>query len=44
MDYEEPVVEVVGPARELIQTYAGPYNDGGGWSFSEGFICSALED
>ena len=45
MDYETPVVEVVGEAGELIQTYLGPRNDGGGWTFSYGLaICSVLEN
>jgi len=33
MDYEAPVLEMVGSASELIQAYAGP-TDGGGWAFS----------
>lgn len=44
MNYEAPAVEKVGPASELIQTYAGPFYDGGGWSFSQGYICSVLEE
>jgi hypothetical protein len=42
MEYETPTVEVVGPASELIQAYAGPHTDGGGYEFSQGFACSAL--
>jgi hypothetical protein len=34
MDYEAPVLEMVGSASELIQAYAGPTTDGGGWAFS----------
>lgn len=36
MDYEAPVVEVVGPASHLIQNYAGPHTDGDGYQFSQG--------
>jgi hypothetical protein len=34
MDYEAPALEMVGSASELIQAYAGPTTDGGGWAFS----------
>jgi len=44
MNYEAPAVEIVGPASELIQAYAGPRMDGGGWTFSQGAICSVLEE
>jgi hypothetical protein len=43
MEYETPTVEVVGPASELIQAYAGPRYDGNGYIYSQGFTCSALE-
>jgi hypothetical protein len=44
MEYETPTVEVVGPASELIQAYAGPRMDGNGYQFSLGFTCSVLEE
>jgi hypothetical protein len=44
MKYETPTVEVVGPASELIQAYAGPRTDGDGYAFSLGLTCSALEE
>lgn len=44
MDYETPVVEIVGEASELIQTYFGPRIDGGGWQLSQGLIWSVLEE
>lgn len=44
MDYEAPAFEVIGRASELIQAHAGPQNDGGGWQFSQGLICSPLEE
>jgi hypothetical protein len=44
MNYESPAVEIVGQASELIQTFYGPRIDGGGTSFSQGAICSELEE
>lgn len=44
MDYEAPVVKVVGSASELIQTYLGPRFDGAAWIFSQGAISSVLEE
>lgn len=44
MEYEAPAVEAVGCASELIQAYAGPYTDGGGWQLSQGAVVSALEN
>jgi hypothetical protein len=44
MEYETPAVEVVGPARELIQASAGPRTDGDGYFFSQGFVCNPQEE
>jgi hypothetical protein len=44
MDYETPAIEILGPASELIQAYVGPLTDGGGYSFSQGYMCSPLEE
>jgi hypothetical protein len=44
MKYETPTVEVVGPASELIQAFAGPRTDGDGYVFSWGLGYSALEE
>ncbi len=37
MNYEQPEVEVVGAASELIQASNGPSNDGSGYAFSLGW-------
>lgn len=44
MAYEEPKVEVAGAASELVQAFAGPYMDGGGYQFSMGFIAQAATE
>ena len=44
MEYHTPTVELMGPASELIQAYVGPLTDGGGYTFSQGNICSPLEE
>jgi hypothetical protein len=44
MEYEAPTVEVVGQASELIQAYLGPRTDGDGYTFSQGFADSGLEE
>jgi hypothetical protein len=43
MEYKTPVVEVVGPAKELIQAYMGPRMDGDGYQFSLGLVCNPEE-
>jgi hypothetical protein len=44
MEYSEPVIDVAGPASELVQAYVGPRSDGDGYQFSQGgFICSPEE-
>jgi hypothetical protein len=40
MEYMTPVIEVTGPAAELIQAYAGPRTDGDGYQFSLGLVCN----
>ncbi len=42
MDYDAPLVEVIGQASELIQASCGPRYDGDGYVFSQG--CSALDE
>lgn len=44
MDYEAPAVEVVGTASNLIQNYMGPWTDGDGHTFSQGAMCSNIEE
>jgi hypothetical protein len=44
MKYETPRIDDVGPARELIQAYIGPRYDGDGSIFSQGAVCSPLEE
>lgn len=44
MEYEAPVIEEVGSASDLVQTYCGPALDGGGYEFSLGCLASSLED
>jgi hypothetical protein len=44
MEYETPVVEVVGPASDLIQAYAGPRMDGDGYMYSQGLTCGPQEE
>jgi len=44
MNYEAPTIEVIGKASALIQAYAGPRYDGGGYEFSQGLICSLIEE
>jgi hypothetical protein len=41
--YESPSIEVVASASTMIQAYAGPYSDGGGYLFSWGFVCGPEE-
>ncbi len=43
MEYTTPVVEVVGPAKDIVQAYAGPRTDGNGYIFSQGFGCNPEE-
>jgi hypothetical protein len=43
MEYITPVIEVTGPARELIQAFMGPRTDGDGYSFSLGLVCNTEE-
>jgi hypothetical protein len=43
MEYTTPVIEVAGPARELIQASMGPRTDGDGYQFSQGFTCDPEE-
>jgi hypothetical protein len=44
MEYSAPVIEVAGPARELVQASMGPRSDGDGYQFSQGgFVCSPEE-
>ena len=38
MEYASPEVEVVGKAKELVQAFAGPRQDGNGQVFSQGFL------
>lgn len=44
MDYEAPVVEMVGPANELVQNYMGPSIDGDGYALSLGWTRSTIEE
>jgi len=44
MVYEEPKVQVAGVASELIQAFAGPYEDGGGYQFSMGGVAQAATE
>jgi hypothetical protein len=45
MVYERPELDVVGTATELIQAFAGPFDDGGGYAFSLGWAAhTAIED
>jgi len=41
MEYQTPVVELIGPASELVQASCGPRFDGDGYLFSLG--CQALD-
>jgi len=41
MEYEAPVVELMGQASEMIQASCGPRYDGDGYLFSWG--CQALD-
>jgi hypothetical protein len=43
MEYEKPEISDVGVAGQLIQALYGPYYDGGGYTYSQGAICSSLE-
>jgi hypothetical protein len=44
MDYETPTLELMGPASDLIQAYAGPRTDGDGYAFSQGFTGCLQEE
>jgi len=44
MEYEAPALEVVGSASELVQNFAGPRTDGDGFEFSQGAMCSGIEE
>ncbi len=44
MRYEMPTVEQIGLASELIQAYLGPREDGDGYIYSQGALCSPLEE
>jgi hypothetical protein len=44
MEYTTPVIEVAGPARELIQAYAGPRTDGDGYIYSQGLVSNLTEE
>lgn len=44
MDYTAPVVEVIGPASELVQDFMGPTCDGDGYSLSFGWVITPLEE
>jgi hypothetical protein len=44
MIYETPEVDVIGTASDLIQNFAGPRTDGDGREFSQGAICSSIEE
>jgi hypothetical protein len=45
MDYEQPELEDVGTASELIQATYGPSNDGCGYALSFGFVAhSTVEE
>lgn len=44
MEYTTPVIEVAGPASELIQASMGPYMDGDGYQFSLGLACNPEEE
>jgi hypothetical protein len=44
MNFEEPVVEVVGPATELIQTQSGGHLDGGNLHHSRIQMLTPLEE
>jgi hypothetical protein len=44
MRYETPEVDVIGTASDLIQNFAGPRTDGDGFEFSQGAICSNIEE
>jgi hypothetical protein len=44
MSYETPEVDVIGTASDLIQNFAGPRTDGDGLQFSQGAICSSIEE
>lgn len=44
MEYEVPEVEVMGPGSELVQAFAGPFNDWGANTLSLGAVCSSLEE
>mgnify|MGYP001235210367 CR=1 FL=1 len=43
MEYTTPVIEVAGPARELIQASMGPRTDGDGYIYSQGLVCNPEE-
>jgi len=43
MEYTTPVVDVAGPASEIIQASGGPRTDGNGYVFSQGFVCNPEE-
>jgi len=44
MNHEEPTLEVVGSATELIQTKTGGSGDGGNLGHSLSMMLSALEE
>jgi hypothetical protein len=44
MEYTTPIIEVVGPARELIQASMGPRMDGDGYAYSLGLVCNPEEE
>lgn len=43
MDYEEPTLEVIESAAQLIQSSVGPRYDGDGYFFSQGCCYAPLE-
>jgi hypothetical protein len=44
MEYTTPVIEVAGPARELIQASNGPRMDGDGYALSLGLVCNPQDE
>jgi len=44
MEYTTPVIEVGGPASELIQASNGPRTDGDGYMYSQGLVCNPEEE
>ena len=44
MEYLIPEVEVIGAGSDLVQAFAGPFNDLGAHSLSLGAVCSSLEE